>query len=487
MLKLIATFFFGCAVMAWAAIPSHAATFTVTETSDNDCTDNDCDLQSALTAAQDNDEADTINIAAGTYDASGATFSYLADATALSEENFALTIEGAGVGQTIIDGGMLARGLSIITSGLSDDSAASTTVRHISFVDGSGANNGGNLLIGTTQAPVTVEHCSFTGGKATNNGGGLGVLTNDGAGIIRHNNFVSNDADNNGGGAAFLGFASGSVTLENNIFDGNHAGNNGGGAGMLTFDTGSATLINNIAFGNSADNSSGGLAGMLFGTGGTAVFTHNTVHDNSSNLGGGLRAFSTADSQHIDIYNNIAWGNTATTSGGDIDIFNSDDDANNIGNTVTIHNNNYSDLSEDCNSGSCTSTISSMNNLDVDPLFVDASAGDLHLQSTSPLIDQGDPAAPELPTEDIDGDPRTLGSAPDMGADEVTACGDGSINTNAGEVCDDGNTAAGDGCDATCQVEADFDCTGEPSVCTPTGDGGTGDEASSGGCSLIRY
>jgi len=50
-------------------------------------------------------------------------------------------------------------------------------------------------------------------------------------------------------------------------------------------------------------------------------------------------------------------------------------------------------------------------------------------------------------------------------------CGDSLLND--GEQCDDGNTAAGDGCSATCQVEDGFDCTlpipGDPptpSVCT---------------------
>jgi cysteine-rich repeat protein len=49
----------------------------------------------------------------------------------------------------------------------------------------------------------------------------------------------------------------------------------------------------------------------------------------------------------------------------------------------------------------------------------------------------------------------------------TTTCGDGVID--AGEDCDDGNAAAGDGCDASCQVETDWVCTGEPSVCTLTG------------------
>src|SRR3989304_10567523 len=48
----------------------------------------------------------------------------------------------------------------------------------------------------------------------------------------------------------------------------------------------------------------------------------------------------------------------------------------------------------------------------------------------------------------------------------VTAavCGDGIIDTGAGEHCDDGNTVSGDGCSSTCQTEA----------VTPPGGGGGG-------------
>ncbi len=43
-------------------------------------------------------------------------------------------------------------------------------------------------------------------------------------------------------------------------------------------------------------------------------------------------------------------------------------------------------------------------------------------------------------------------------------CGDGVIE--GAEACDDGGTAPGDGCDASCQVEPGWICVGEPSVCT---------------------
>ena len=44
-------------------------------------------------------------------------------------------------------------------------------------------------------------------------------------------------------------------------------------------------------------------------------------------------------------------------------------------------------------------------------------------------------------------------------------CGNGAVRL--AEQCDDGNTDDGDGCSATCTVEAGWECTGEPSVCVP--------------------
>jgi polyhydroxybutyrate depolymerase len=45
------------------------------------------------------------------------------------------------------------------------------------------------------------------------------------------------------------------------------------------------------------------------------------------------------------------------------------------------------------------------------------------------------------------------------------ACGDGIIDV--GETCDDGGDQAGDGCGATCLVEAGWSCGGVPSSCSP--------------------
>ncbi|MET0287747.1 MAG: Ig-like domain-containing protein [Polyangiales bacterium] len=48
----------------------------------------------------------------------------------------------------------------------------------------------------------------------------------------------------------------------------------------------------------------------------------------------------------------------------------------------------------------------------------------------------------------------------------IPGCGDSGVDP--GEQCDDGNASDGDGCNATCQVEPGYSCSGVPSVCVST-------------------
>ncbi len=73
-------------------------------------------------------------------------------------------------------------------------------------------------------------------------------------------------------------------------------------------------------------------------------------------------------------------------------------------------------------------------NIDADPLFVGGNGGDYHLRADSPCIDAVYPLSVVFPATDFEGDPRPLGLAVDMGADEsrVASIGNGQANsTNA--------------------------------------------------------
>lgn len=80
------------------ATTAGAAVFTVTPTSDNDCSDYDCDLQSALTAAGSNGQDDIINLAAGTYHSSS-TLRYVPTSPG---ENYSVTIIGTDYSSQVI-------------------------------------------------------------------------------------------------------------------------------------------------------------------------------------------------------------------------------------------------------------------------------------------------------------------------------------------------------------------------------------------------
>jgi hypothetical protein len=68
--------------------------------------------------------------------------------------------------------------------------------------------------------------------------------------------------------------------------------------------------------------------------------------------------------------------------------------------------------------------LSGTGNIDADPLFVNPSADDYHLQPGSLCIDTGSNAAPSLPSTDFEDDPRIVDgngdgdAVVDMGADE---------------------------------------------------------------------
>ncbi len=416
------------ALSIFCVLPSplaHAAVFDVT---------NEDELASALDTADTNGEDDTINLAAGVYDATaGDGFVY--DGSA---EDFSLTLVGAGSDTTVIDGSGSVRPLNI-------DSIGSVSVTGIAFRNGNSPLNGGGLRVETTTGDILIERCAFTDNSTPNNGGGAyaasdqgdvrildstftggsgqdagGALgrSREGGVTLLGNSFVNNQCTSTGGGGHAQTLGAGAIVIENNVAAGNDALGPDSIAGGIYAEafSGLITAYNNTIYGNTAEATPFFAGGGLYLNGRDFLVFNNTITGNSGVGNGGGLLMEDRDGQ-TEIYNNIIRGNTAGGDGADIYL-----GGRNL--SYVVNNNNYRELF------TRGADPPQANNIDLDPLFVDVTDDDptnwdLHLQGTSPCVDSGDnDEVPAEVTTDRDGDPRIFdgnfdGTATvDMGSDE---------------------------------------------------------------------
>lgn len=245
---------------------------------------------------------------------------------------------------------------------------------------------------------------AFGFGQPTNGGkggtGGIEVFTSI---PLRLDDVVL--ANNHGGdGGAVTGFGS---------LNGGHGGNGGFDASAPLFGTAGLSMTNCAVVGNLGGNGSAGGpshggdgGGSTGGTAFTALST--TVAGNTAGLPllagaatGGLTLGGSMSSS-MSLRNCIVWGNTR--GGLPSDLYG-------VGLPVTANT---------CDIGASIGTLLGSGNLSVDPLFVDLPNGDVHLTAASPCRHTGSAAA-VMPLFDLDRDPRTIGPATDIGADEFEA------------------------------------------------------------------
>jgi hypothetical protein len=168
----------------------------------------------------------------------------------------------------------------------------------------------------------------------------------------------------------------------------------------------SATIRDTVCW-NSASTGIG--VGLNQGTGTAAVKLRNVTAVSSGStssyglfLGGSSNANVSIDGRAV-----IAQGATA-------DIRATEDATSNS--TINLDSSNYFTVSLSGATPTVTPAGSGTNQT-AEPLFLDAATGGFHQATGSPTIDAGglDGFSGSI---DIDGDPRTLGAAPDIGADE---------------------------------------------------------------------
>jgi len=357
-------------------------------------------LQDALNEAGYGELENIILVAPGTY---VGNFYY-----ASSHMLNLMAMEGADPTLTILDGNDSGTVLKLYGNmGSGDVQVEGFTIKNGNATTEYNAYGGG---VYASDSHVILQNNIITGNVADYGGG----VASDSPVLLQNNIITDNWAIDNGGGVfAYSASSSGTggiVNLFNNTITLNYAGQYGGGVyALLQADSGGTAgdviLVNNIIANNVTDYGGGGVvvrSDLVTGTPGSINLTNNTITGNIASSGSGGGAHLTVPVGSLNFYNNICWGNTAS---GAEDIYLTG------AGTVYGYNNDYHDLSGSWNGGS-------NGNIDADPLLVDLANGNYHLQPTSPCINAGNNSAPELLPYDFEDDPRIIGSAPDIGADE---------------------------------------------------------------------
>jgi hypothetical protein len=319
---------------------------------------------------------------------------------------------GAGLPQSLLTpagrggpGGVLAIGSSVrlhdcvITANLGGAGGDGAPLSVGAWAVANAGGAGGVLLLGGTGAAPELLRCRIDGntggdgGGATNVGGpafggdgGTGGLELRPLGLAY---VVGCSITGNVGGDGGSGIGTGGSTTGN----GGRGGFRFTGAGpSAAYQVHCCAVVGN----RGGDGSTPGAGGSGGGTADNAL----SVDLSSSTIAGNVAGAPAGSPGGLDVFavpmgelrNCIVWGNTPT----DLRVT-----------TFAV---------ERCNVGTSSGTVVGTGNVSVDPLFVNLAANDVHLTAASPCRHAGGPTFD--PPFDVDGDPRIVGPAIDLGADE---------------------------------------------------------------------
>jgi predicted outer membrane repeat protein len=334
--------------------------------------------------------------------------------------------------------------------GMYNDDASEPTLGNCDFIENTASNYGGGMYNKDASSPTMVLG-SFTNNSATDGGGGMYNYAS--SPTVNAVGFTGNVvADGSGGGMA--NYEESSPTLSLCAFNSNAALYWGGGmhnnnssptvlestfltntateygGGGMSNDAAASPLVNSCFFlGNTTTGWGGGMLNSYYcdTVVTSCVFAGNTATDASYGCGGGMMNsnWSSPTVANCTFYNNAAtasgdglhndWNatpavvNSILWDGGTDEIYS----ANGAAPTV-----NYCDIQGE---------YAGTGNINADPLFVDPSSVDFHIQPASPCIDAGSDSVIYVGIHDFDDEPRVLdgdgdGTATvDMGADECLA------------------------------------------------------------------
>jgi hypothetical protein len=338
---------------------------------------NATEFKNALNTAAYNGQDDTIYLESGIYQGN---FIYVAPNT----EHKSLTITGepgTSAEDVILDGQN--SGTVLLLGDFTEGTGSDVRINGITVQNGNSTYDGGGIHTGLAMYNIAITNCILKNNRGQRFGGGVYMDSSKGT-LTLENNLI----------------------LDNTITEDSKGISRGGGAAMITPSGDYYIIRNNIFARNTAQGSTDPQGAGLWVGWSLSNIIHligNTFYDNGANKGGGIYL---SYGNTANVYNNIIYGNRAA-QGRDIYL---ESIANRIG-----YSNNYSDIF-----GAWTA---SGNNLNIDPLFLDPANNDFQLKPGSPMINTGTTAVPDppgLPSKDIEGNPRVIGSAPDIGAYEFS-------------------------------------------------------------------